>query len=69
MALKLINNFLYLQFKERFKLLKIDYSYVNKMNQKENLEYLDMSLRDILSLDIRRNINLNLRIKRIIIKK
>lgn len=52
LVLKFINNLLYLHFKETFKLLKNDYSYVNKMNQKENLEYLDMSLRDILSLNI-----------------
>lgn len=51
LVLNFINNLLYLHFKER-KLLKTDYSYVNKMNQKENLEYLDMSLRDILSFDI-----------------
>ena len=54
-----INKLLYLYFKETFKLLKTDYSYVNKMNQKENLEYLGMSLRDILSFDISKKYKIN----------
>ena len=54
-----INKLLYLHFKETFKLLKTDYSYVNNMNQKENLEYLDMSLRKILSFDISKKYKIN----------
>ena len=54
-----INKLLYLHFKETFKLLKTDYSYVNKMNQKENLEYLDMSLRKILYFDISKKYKIN----------
>ena len=38
--------------KEKEKLLNLDYKYINRINRKEDLEYLNMKLKDLFSKDI-----------------
>jgi len=50
--LKFINKFIYTNNENGIQLLKTDYKYIDQLNRKKNLDLFEMSLMDLLSLDV-----------------
>ena len=47
-----LNNILDNNNKAKYKLFKLDYKYINRLNREQDLKYLDMSLKELFSKDI-----------------